>query len=62
MAKKQSTNQRTQVKDLPEKEKKLSTKDLKKVKGGSYEMSKSDGVKVLDSGGSGSFDQVKAKK
>lgn len=34
MAKQQSTKQRTQVKDLPKKEKKLSTGDMKKVKGG----------------------------
>lgn len=34
MAKKQSTKQRAQVKDLPRKEKKLSPEDLKKVKGG----------------------------
>lgn len=34
MPKKQSTKQRTQVKDLPKKGKKLSTKEMKKVKGG----------------------------
>ncbi|MBC7909917.1 MAG: hypothetical protein H7Y30_05425 [Pyrinomonadaceae bacterium] len=34
MAKKQTTKKRTQVKDLPKKEKKLSAKDMKKVKGG----------------------------
>jgi hypothetical protein len=34
MAKKQSTKKRTQVKDLPKKEKKLSAGDMKKVKGG----------------------------
>ncbi len=34
MAKKQSTKKRTEVKDLPKKEKKLSTKDMKRVKGG----------------------------
>jgi hypothetical protein len=35
MAKKQSTKKRTQVKDLPKKDKKLSKGDMKKVKGGS---------------------------
>lgn len=34
MPKKPSTKQRTQVKDLPKKEKKLSKGDMKKVKGG----------------------------
>ncbi len=34
MPKKQSTKQRTQVKDLPKKEKKLNKGELKKVKGG----------------------------
>ena len=34
MAKKQSTKKRTQVKDLPRKEKKLSAGEAKKVKGG----------------------------
>ncbi len=34
MPKKQSAKKRTQVKDLPKKEKKLSTGDMKKVKGG----------------------------
>ena len=34
MTKKQSSNQRTQVKDLPKKEKKLSIGGMKKVKGG----------------------------
>lgn len=33
MAKKQSTKRRTQVRDLPKKEKKLSKGDLKKLKG-----------------------------
>ncbi len=33
MTKKQSTKQRTQVKDLPKKEKKLTEKEMKKVKG-----------------------------
>ena len=43
MAKKQSTKQRTQVKDLPKEEKKLGTGDLKKVKGGAGYM-KFDGI------------------
>ncbi|MBC7909922.1 MAG: hypothetical protein H7Y30_05450 [Pyrinomonadaceae bacterium] len=34
MAKKQTTKKRTQVKDLPPKEKKLSERDMKKIKGG----------------------------
>lgn len=34
MAKKQSTNRRTQVKDLSKKNKALTAKDMKKVKGG----------------------------
>lgn len=34
MPKKPNTKKRTQVKDLPKKEKKLSTGDMKKVKGG----------------------------
>lgn len=34
MANKQSTKKRTQVKDLPKKEKKLGKDELKKVKGG----------------------------
>lgn len=34
MPKKQSTKQRTKVKDLPKKEKDLSAGDMKKVKGG----------------------------
>lgn len=34
MAKKQSTKKRAQVKDLPKKEEKLSTGEMKKVKGG----------------------------
>ncbi|MBC7909918.1 MAG: hypothetical protein H7Y30_05430 [Pyrinomonadaceae bacterium] len=38
MPKKQSTKKRTQVKDLPKKAQKLSAKDMKKVKGGGFEM------------------------
>jgi hypothetical protein len=34
MVKKQSTKKRTQVRDLPRKDKKLSAGDMKKVKGG----------------------------
>lgn len=34
MPKKKSSKQRTEVKDLPKKSKKLSAKDMKKVKGG----------------------------
>ena len=37
MPKKQSGKKRTQVKDLPRKEKKLSTEEAKKVKGGVME-------------------------
>ena len=37
MAKKQTTRKRTQVKDLPKKEKKLSNKTMKKVRGGIWD-------------------------
>ena len=37
MAKKQSSKKRTQVKDLPKKEKKLGKGDMKKVKGGAVD-------------------------
>ena len=43
MPKKQTTKQRTKVKDLPKKEKKLNTEDMKKVKGGAW-YAKFDGV------------------
>jgi hypothetical protein len=39
MAKQQSSKKRTQVKDLPRKDKKLSAGDMKKVKGGKSEVS-----------------------
>lgn len=38
MPKKPSTKQRTQVKDLAKKEKKLSAEDMKKVKGGAWNL------------------------
>ena len=38
MPKKQSAKQRTQVKDLPKKEEKVSTGDMKKIKGGKAEV------------------------
>jgi len=51
MPKKQSTKQRTQAKDLPRKEKKLSTGDMKKVKGGYT----NGGVTNEDSWGAGTI-------
>ena len=46
MAKKQNTGQRAQVKDLPKKETKLSTRDMKKVKGGASDyLLELDGIK-----------------
>jgi len=39
MAKKQTTKSRTKAKELPRKDKKLSTATLKKVKGGLEELS-----------------------
>lgn len=44
MPKKQSTNKRTQVKDLPKKGKKLSKGDMKKVKGGVVPTSQTQNV------------------
>ncbi len=41
-----TTKNRVNVKDLPAAEKNLTANELKKVKGGSYEMSKSDGIKA----------------
>ncbi|MBC7932108.1 MAG: hypothetical protein H7Z38_16235 [Rubrivivax sp.] len=43
MVDKKSSKKRTQVKDLPKKEKKLSTGDMKKVKGGAAYI-KFDGI------------------
>lgn len=42
MPKKPATKKRTQVKDLPEKEKELGKDDLKRVKGGAAPQAQSD--------------------
>lgn len=49
MAKKQSSGKRTQLKDLPRKEKKLGESDMKKVKGGAA--GAADDKRVLEKSG-----------
>lgn len=54
MPKKQSNTQRTKVKDLPQKEKKLSKKEAKQVKGGlAVDPSDPSGNTIYISGASG---------